>query len=383
MAVQDVTTADQAGVDTKSLGYKSMEGFWPMVEALESTEGMRAMASEFLPAEPKEDPDKYEARIQRSWLFPAYWNTVKEFSDAPYRTPVVIKDGEGMPEPLKLAEKDVDKEGRTLTQFMRSVLRAAIHYGVSHILPEFPAARPGLTLGEERKKNIRPYLTHVTAKDLRAWPLEVGPDGIERVRALRIHSETVEADGAYGETTVERIRVYNLAYPDQAAARATSHTVLSGQSLSVEEVAAMTGQPGTIEVHEKTKTEDGEAYVLREVIPYTYVGFPLVPLYTNRTGLLTGTPAMQELAETNVEHFQSESDQTNQLHFARVPIFSRTGITDEEKELGFAIGAGKSIDSNNADAKFAWVEHKGTAIASGRTHGLDIQDKMEALKAKA
>ncbi|MCP5041090.1 MAG: DUF4055 domain-containing protein, partial [bacterium] len=47
------------------------------------------------------------------------------------------------------------------------------------------------------------------------------------------------------------------------------------------------------------------------------------------------------------------------------------------------IGAGKSIDSNNADAKFAWVEHKGTAIASGRTHGLDIQDKMEALKAKA
>ena len=80
-----------------------------------------------------------------------------------------------------------------------------------------------------------------------------------------------------------------------------------------------------------------------------------MPVYGKRLGYMQATPPLLELAYTNVEHWQSKSDQQNILHVARVPIlFARM------------LGEG--------DLKY--VEHTGAAIEAGRLSILDLEDRM-------
>ncbi|MEL6310895.1 MAG: DUF4055 domain-containing protein, partial [Pseudomonadota bacterium] len=76
----------------------------------------------------------------------------------------------------------------------------------------------------------------------------------------------------------------------------------------------------------------------------------------------------------NVAHWQSQSDQRNILHVARVPVLFGAGF-DEQEEV--VIGANRAILAENPDAKLAWVEHTGAAIGAGRQDLKDLEFQME------
>src|SRR6185295_4553940 len=88
----------------------------------------------------------------------------------------------------------------------------------------------------------------------------------------------------------------------------------------------------------------------------------LAPVYLNRTGFMTGEPPLEELADLNVAHWQSSSDQRNILTVARVPILFGTGIEGNEK---LEIGASSMIRTSDPNAKLTYVEHTGAAIGAG------------------
>jgi hypothetical protein len=100
---------------------------------------------------------------------------------------------------------------------------------------------------------------------------------------------------------------------------------------------------------------------------------------------MTATPPLMELAHLNIKHWQSQSDQDNILHVARVPIFAMIGVDQ-------AYGANEpsteaTIGSNTAlmipmggDAKF--VEHSGQAITSGQESLNALLDEMRMAGAK-
>jgi len=95
----------------------------------------------------------------------------------------------------------------------------------------------------------------------------------------------------------------------------------------------------------------------------------------NRTGFWLGEPLLDDLADINVAHWQSQSDQRNILHFARVPILVRTGVDSETAPL--VIGSGTSMDLSDPAAKVFFAEHSGQAAGAGRQDLKDLEFQME------
>jgi len=102
----------------------------------------------------------------------------------------------------------------------------------------------------------------------------------------------------------------------------------------------------------------------------------VIPFYAQRTGFFTGEPVLEDLTDVNIAHWQSQSDQRNILHFARVPILFASGRGDDEP---LTISAGTAVVSRDVGATLQWVEHSGKAIDSGRQDLKDLEFQMQTL----
>nr|WP_249808303.1 DUF4055 domain-containing protein [Bradyrhizobium sp. 177] len=90
---------------------------------------------------------------------------------------------------------------------------------------------------------------------------------------------------------------------------------------------------------------------------------------------MTGEPPLQDLADLNVAHWQSQSDQRNILTVARVPVLFGAGI---EAEAVLEIGASSMVRVSNPEAKLTYVEHTGAAIGAGDKDLQNLQFQMQA-----
>ena len=106
---------------------------------------------------------------------------------------------------------------------------------------------------------------------------------------------------------------------------------------------------------------------------------PFVPIYGLRKDFMIGEPPMLELAQANVEHWQSKSDQQTILHVARVPILFAKDIGSTTP---ISVGAGALISASSKDADIKYVEHSGKAIEAGRKSLLDLEDRMRQIGAE-
>ena len=337
------TTKTEDRVDQTSLAYDEMAHDWPLLhDLIGGTDSMRAAKQEWLPREPREATISYENRLRRSFLYNAYGDTVEKLVSKPFSRPVTVEAD--LPEPLDLIADDVDMTGRDLTQLGRDVFRSMVVYGVSHILVDFPKTEGVETLADERARHIRPTFIHVPPTALLGWRTERQANGRDRLTQIRIKEIRVEAVGEYIEEEVEYVRVLNTE---------------------------------TFEVWRKDPDQDD--YVLHESGEHSFGDVPLVSCYASRTGYLTGQPPLLDLAQLNLAHWQSLSDQRNVLRFARVGLLFASGFSDEELEGGIAIGPNQLIASSNPDSKLEYVEHKGAAIQSGQDDLDALERRMETL----
>jgi hypothetical protein len=102
----------------------------------------------------------------------------------------------------------------------------------------------------------------------------------------------------------------------------------------------------------------------------------LVPFYLMRTGYMTFMPPLEKLAEINVSHWQSQSDQRNILHVARVPILFGSGFDGDEK---LVVGVNSATVTRNPAAKLSYVEHSGKAIEAGDKDLQNLEMQMQAM----
>ena len=87
-------------------------------------------------------------------------------------------------------------------------------------------------------------------------------------------------------------------------------------------------------------------------------------------------PPLDDLGWLNSRHWQSQSDQDNALHVARVPMKHFAGFTKEEAGDVLAAGPGIAFRSNNSEARIHPVETSGEAIKVGRDHLQDLKEEM-------
>ncbi|KKM08222.1 hypothetical protein LCGC14_1725950, partial [marine sediment metagenome] len=101
---------DKDAIDTPSIEYMRMAKKWPLLEALrEGTEAMREGPDKWLPKNPKESDEMYNGRKSRTFLTPAFDDSIRTMVSKPFRKNVVVSDD--VPEELEILESNTDREG--------------------------------------------------------------------------------------------------------------------------------------------------------------------------------------------------------------------------------------------------------------------------------
>lgn len=339
------TGADKDRVDTPCLAYRDMAERWPMLhDLLGGTAAMREAGTKWLPMAGKENKLAWRARRDRSFLYNAYRDAVQRLVSKPFSRPVTIQ-GE-LPERLQPMLENMDGAGRNITQFAKDVMRAGVVYGVTELIVDYPQLTGEETRAQERAIGARPVAIHIQPPQLLGWRVEDQPGGARRIVELRIKEEHIQPDGEYGEKTVNWVRIL---------------------------------REGGWELHEQTSEYE---YVRTGAGVHTYRdedGNPAVPLvvyYTNRGGLLTGVPPLEDLAWLNVAHWQSASDQRWQLYFMRTGVWFIAGMDEEEKSQPLVIGGNQAVIVKDPAAKMTVVESSGQAAGIGRQELLDLEEQM-------
>jgi len=337
-------------VDSTSLAYEAMAAKWDMLDdLLGGTAAMREAATKWLPQEPAEEQLAYECRLARSVLYNAYSDTIEKLSAKPFTKPITITN---LPDVLKYLETDVDKTGRSLTQLGKDLLHDMVNYGKTHLFPDFSYIPQNETdnkasIEDEKKVGARAILTHVSPENLISWQTTTDIFGNITLIQIVIREVRTEADGTYGDKTIEYYKVVH---------------------------------PGDWERWQKVVNDKGEVSFISAGSGKLTLGYiPLITIYAQRTGYLTADPPLEDLAWLNITHWQSMSDQRNILRFARFGILFGKGFTKEEVKRGYAIGPSQAILSSDPNADLKYAEHNGAAIGAGEKDLESLENRMEIL----
>lgn len=305
-------------------------------------EHMRARGEARLPKFPMETDEAYKARKENSWLFDGVGKALDDYVDRLFDKPIIPLDAG------QLAEwcANIDMEGRDLSNFAQDVFTRAVQDGIAFILADSPPRPEGnVTRAQAAAMNLRPYLVCLTLDDVLGWQTRT-ESNVPIVSQLRILEEvTVQADDEFEEATIKQVRV--LDHPE-------------GGPVSVRLFQEIEKR-GWVVVDEYTTQMDR---------------IMLAPVYTKRTGFMAAKPPLARLAELNLAHWRSQSDQSNILHYARVPMKIFAGWQTEDLE-NMIQGAGYALATSNPDAKATTLEHGGPALAAGREELKDLEQQMQ------
>jgi len=312
------------------------------------TLSMRAKGIAYLPQEMAESNKAYDIRLKRSFLFNGYAKTVRDMVGKVLGKPITFGDDT----PAEIADPgtgwqlNIDLAGRDINSFARDVFTDAFD-GVSYILCDMDAPIDGaVTRRDEITMGRRPWLVHIKAMQVLGWRSEA-INGVQTLTQFRFMEEASEPNGEFADRAVKQVRVFTK-----------------------------TGGSVAFQLWRQAKTISAE-WVIYEEGMTSLSEIAVVAVYTNRTGFFSGMPPLSDLAEVNLAHWQSQSDQRNILHVARVPILFGTGFPEDGAPI--EIGAARLIRVSDPTASLTYVEHSGGAIGSGRDDLKDLEFQMQVL----
>lgn len=325
----------------------AMQEDWSVVDALMGgTKAMRKVGKTFLPMWPKEEQVSYDDRLKLSTLLPAYSETVHNMTGRVFAEPIAL--GDDVPAALKDYAENIDRQGNNLQVWSQTLFSCGLSHGLCHVLVDYPATKDLKTRADELAAKVRPYAIIIKPQQILGWKSTTA--GGEQMLSQLRYMEAVEVDdpeNQFALKIIEQVRVL---------------------------------EPGLWFTYRKTKGDDGkEAWTEHDKGTTTLDVIPLATFYTKRTGFLTATPPLMELAHLNIKHWQSQSDQDNILHVARVPMLAVIGIDDPDYELKVGTSSATKLPK---DGDMKWVEHTGKAIDAGRLSLQDLLDDMRIAGAK-
>ena len=317
----------------RSLDVIAMMPDWGVMAAVTNgTNYLRDMSETYLPQEPREDDDAYQTRVDRSVLSPYTSRLIETAAGAILRKPIHV---EGDPYWLDLIQ-NIDGLGSNINEYARRALVSSLTYGHSAILVDYPAAAGAMNLAEERAMGRRPYFVHVDAPQIWGWRKEPVTN---RLTQVRIHDYDVRPLNEFGEEQIEQMRVI---YPG----RYDLYTL--GQ-----EVVEFTSTGG---------------YSLDEI--------PLVPIYSNRRGLLISQPPLLDIANLNITHYQRQADLIHALHIAAMPTLVLEGWDDTTGSATMGVNYAIAMQPGN---KAYYVQADATSFDAQMAELQSLEQQMSTL----
>lgn len=288
----------------------AMQPQWePIDVCLAGTRGLRANCRSLIPQEPSESDDAYKRRIFHSTLPPFLSRLASQAAGIILRRGVKIEGDEFW---LQWAQ-NVTGDGTTIDEYARRQLITALLYGHSSTIVDFSADSTPRTLAEERQMARRPYLVPVHPRQVLGWRLR-NDSASSELTQVRIREQVMLPAGAYGEDVVEQIRVltpggYELWRSEPLTALPTGSSLTTPRKWTLEE-------SGTTSLNR----------------------IPLCTVYSQRTGNLTSTPPLGEIAHLAIAYAQRFADLHHGIHVGSNPMLVLRGFDpDSDTPLGISV----------------------------------------------
>ena len=319
----------------RSLDVIAMMEDWQIMAAVtRGTSYIRDLSETFLPQEPREDDDAYETRVNRSVLSPYTSRLIETAAGSILRKPIQV-DGDDY---WKELSENIDGLGSDLNEYARRALVSSLTYGHSAILVDYPAGSSARNLAEERALGRRPYFIHVDAPQIWGWRQESTMPG-SPLTQVRIHEYTTRPLNEFGEEQIEQMRVI---YPG----RYDLYTL--GQEL--------------------VEFEQEGRYSLDEI--------PLVPIYSNRRGMLRSQPPLLDIANLNITHYQRQADLIHALHIAAMPTLVLEGWDDTTGTASMGVNYAIAMQPGN---KAYYVQADATSFDAQMNELQSLESQMSSL----
>jgi hypothetical protein len=341
--------ANKVDPTTPSLAYNIM---WPRIQKvaalLGGTETMRAMGQTFMPQYPAETDEGYQQRLEGTTLFNMTDLTLNSWVGRPFSDPMVLED---IPSEIEHALSNIDRQGNALSVVARNWFRDALAKGLSHVLVDMPRIQQDdpRTMADDRAEKNAPYWTHIV------------PENVLAARAIIID----------GEEILTHLRILEMSIVE-GKEQFTEEEVVKVRELNTDEDGKVTVN---IWAQKKEKNQQ-PVWDIEDTFQMDIPFIPLVTFYTDREDLMVSKSPILDLANVNIRHWVSTSDQNNILTVTRFPMLAVTGLADDEEIEAIAIGPRKILATEDPAGKFYYVEHTGDAIAAGRVDLDDLASQM-------
>lgn len=340
----------------KSATFTAMTAALYKVDALVGgTESMRAAGKTLLPQHAEESDDNYATRLNKSTLVNYYSKAIDAAIGHVFKAEMKVENFPGVLSPLL---KDIDGTGSTFDQFSQEGLWNTINHGVHYFVVDYPVVEnPERTLADLQATAARTYVYPVHATQALAAYAKTD-SGQERCVHFRwITTETKPSDDYLDEKRVEVVKAYDQELRD-----------------------------GPVTLTEWRKDDQG--WITDGPQPIVGVTeIPVVGAYGWRTGFMTGRPVLTDLADLNVAHWQSLSEQTNILSVARVPFLHVAGdnlnqitaLPDGQTKVEPFKLTIHAAAITGKDTSIEWVETSGSSIQAGAENITYLEEKMDAM----
>lgn len=380
-----VPTNNTSSPNTPSSDYNSMAGFWQMVDTiLGGAQALRNHASLYLPRFENETQKDYANRVAWAPLTNIYADISRNLASKPFSKQLSVgADSSDAIQGVIDANSnkrsggfvdDVDGQGNNLHVFAANSFKDGIDHGLTWIMVDYPPANDGVeeaddgaerTKAQEQAMGLRPFWVFLPGAKVIAAYSEF-ENGVEILTHVRI-DEAATVRSAFGETTVERIRVIDRA-----------------------EIGDGTFGPPIWTVYEKQRDAAGkETWVPIGSGTYTIGVIPLVPVFIGkRLGMsFQVEPPLRDLAYMQIEEFQQESNLKTAKNLTAFPMLVFEGSTQPVDKNGekivvpvgprSVIFPGSNAAGGNATVKF--VEPAATSLTFLETSLATFRKEMRDL----
>jgi hypothetical protein len=364
---------DKNKPDYKSRAHTALVPLWKMMRDLwGGTRTMREAGELYLPRGAAETVKDFQDRLKRTEFFNAFRRTNSGLTGMVFRRDPELDEDVG--ETFAAHWENIDNAGTHGAVFARQLLSIGLRDGGAAILVDYPEVDGTLTLAEERARNLRPYWVKVDADQIISARTTM-IDGQSVLSQIVLKEVATEADGDFGEVEVTRFRVFRLVHTSIAIMQEAQDAGVTLAPGEMDQLAKLDGYAVTWELWEY-QGDPQELTVLRRGRVRNQSRIP-VAYFAAGEELSWGYayPPLEDLAHTNIAHYQVKSDHRFSMHKASVPILVMKGRDRTESEV--IVGPNTGIDvSPEGDVKY--VEHAGTALNATRTECQDLEAQMAA-----
>lgn len=320
---------------TTIVEYDLMLPAWEKIQTvLGGTESMRKAGRTYLPQHEKESDLAYKERLERCTLNNLTKLTLNSWVGRPFSEPVTLKDD--VPTQITDLAENIDTLGSSLNVFARNWFKEGVSKAFAHVLVDMPRLDVPegrvRSLQDDLREGVHPYWVYIAPENLFFAESQV-VNGKERLLEVRFTESVSVRDGFAVETKQHVRRLY------------------------------VAPEGVMVEIWEKTRVRGRESWVMTDSYLMEIDEIPLVTFYADRESFMYGKSPLEDLADLNIAHWQSTSDQRSILTVARFPILACSGGTDDTNKL--VLSPFRWLYCPDAQGRFYYVEHSGAAIEAG------------------